>query len=61
MPASSPPQQARPAHGRPRPVVLLILDGWGHREEPADNALAQAHLPNWHALLGQAPHTLIHT
>lgn len=45
----------------PRPAVLLILDGWGHREERADNALAQAHLPNWHALLGSCPHTLIHT
>jgi 2,3-bisphosphoglycerate-independent phosphoglycerate mutase len=39
----------------------LILDGWGHREDPADNALAQATLPNWHRLLATAPHTLIHT
>ena len=46
---------------RPKPVVLLILDGWGHREDPADNALAQATLPNWHRLLASAPHTLIHT
>ncbi|MFC3814371.1 2,3-bisphosphoglycerate-independent phosphoglycerate mutase [Lysobacter sp. GCM10012299] len=46
---------------RPKPVVLLILDGWGHREDPTDNALAQATLPNWHALLASAPHTLIHT
>ncbi|HEY5851393.1 MAG TPA: 2,3-bisphosphoglycerate-independent phosphoglycerate mutase [Lysobacter sp.] len=46
---------------RPKPVVLLILDGWGHREDPTDNALAQATLPNWHALLKSAPHTLIHT
>ena len=44
-----------------RPVVLLILDGWGHREEREDNALAQAHLPNWHALVAGSPHTLIHT
>ncbi|MGY0620512.1 2,3-bisphosphoglycerate-independent phosphoglycerate mutase [Lysobacter sp. A378] len=44
-----------------RPVVLLILDGWGHREEPADNAIAQANLPNWKALLASCPHTLIHT
>ncbi len=44
-----------------RPVVLLILDGWGHREEPADNALAQADLPHWRTLLGSSPHTLIHT
>ena len=43
------------------PVVLLILDGWGHREDVADNALAQANLPNWRALLAQCPHTLIHT
>lgn len=46
---------------RPHPVVLLILDGWGHREETADNALAQAELPQWHALLASQPHTLIHT
>ena len=46
---------------RPKPVVLLILDGWGHREDPTDNALAQAELPNWRRLLATAPHTLIHT
>jgi 2,3-bisphosphoglycerate-independent phosphoglycerate mutase len=39
----------------------LILDGWGHREDPADNALAQANLPNWRALVANNPHTLIHT
>ncbi|GAB3368525.1 2,3-bisphosphoglycerate-independent phosphoglycerate mutase [Lysobacter rhizosphaerae] len=50
-----------PPNPRPKPVVLLILDGWGHREDPADNALAQATLPNWHALLAGNPHTLIHT
>jgi len=46
---------------RPKPVVLLILDGWGHRDDPADNALAQATLPHWHRLLAECPHTLIHT
>ncbi len=46
---------------RPKPVVLLILDGWGHRDDPTDNALAQAALPHWHALLAANPHTLIHT
>jgi 2,3-bisphosphoglycerate-independent phosphoglycerate mutase len=46
---------------RPKPVLLLILDGWGHREEPADNAIAQARLPNWQRLLADCPHTLIHT
>lgn len=50
-----------PSNPRLKPIVLLILDGWGHREDPADNALAQATLPNWHALLAGNPHTLIHT
>ncbi|KRG68349.1 2,3-bisphosphoglycerate-independent phosphoglycerate mutase [Pseudoxanthomonas dokdonensis] len=50
-----------PASTRPKPVVLLILDGWGHREDPTDNALAQATLPNWQRLLSTCPHTLIHT
>ena len=46
---------------RPRPVVLLILDGWGHRDDPADNALAMADLPHWRRLLATCPHTLVHT
>ncbi|MET1162333.1 MAG: 2,3-bisphosphoglycerate-independent phosphoglycerate mutase, partial [Pseudoxanthomonas sp.] len=53
------PSSASPP--RPKPVVLLILDGWGHREETADNAVAQATLPHWRQLLATAPHTLIHT
>src|SRR5690606_17755030 len=54
------PAPSRPA-ARPKPVVLLILDGWGHRDDPQDNALAQADLPNWRRLLASCPHTLIHT
>jgi 2,3-bisphosphoglycerate-independent phosphoglycerate mutase len=46
---------------RPKPLLLLILDGWGHRDEPADNAIAQAELPNWRRLIATSPHTLIHT
>ncbi len=46
---------------RPKPVLLLILDGWGDREESTDNAIAQANLPNWHRLLADCPHTLVHT
>ena len=49
------------AAARPKPVVLMILDGWGHREDPADNALALAELPNWRRLWAERPHTLIHT
>jgi len=46
---------------RPKPVLLLILDGWGYREDSKDNALALADLPNWRRLLAQCPHTLVET
>ncbi len=46
---------------RPKPVLLLILDGWGHREPAPDNAISQARAPHWRALLAACPHTLIHT
>ncbi len=46
---------------RPKPVLLLILDGWGYRQDTASNTLALARLPNWHALLADYPHTLVET
>ncbi|WP_343225013.1 2,3-bisphosphoglycerate-independent phosphoglycerate mutase [Luteimonas sp. MC1895] len=46
---------------RPKPVVLLILDGWGHRDDPRDNALALADIPNWRRLFAARPTTLVHT
>ncbi|NCT68837.1 MAG: 2,3-bisphosphoglycerate-independent phosphoglycerate mutase [Rhodanobacteraceae bacterium] len=46
---------------RPKPILLLILDGWGHRVETAHNAIAQAHAPNWRRLLAECPHTLVDT
>lgn len=45
----------------PKPVLLLILDGWGYRAETNDNAIAAAHCPNWRQLLRDCPHTLIAT
>ncbi|WP_339672989.1 2,3-bisphosphoglycerate-independent phosphoglycerate mutase [Dasania marina] len=42
-----------------KPVVLVILDGWGHREDPEDNAIFHAHTPNWDNLLKQYPNTLL--
>lgn len=41
------------------PTVLIILDGWGHREDTRDNAIAGADSPNWDRLWREAPHTLI--
>ena len=46
---------------RPKPVLLLILDGWGHREESEHNAIALAHCPNWRRLLTDYPHSLVDT
>ena len=46
---------------RPEPVLLLILDGWGHRVETAHNAIAAADCPNWRRLLLDCPHTLVET
>lgn len=44
---------------RPKPVVLAILDGWGHREELENNAIAAAKTPVWNKLLAEYPHGLI--
>ncbi|HKK22727.1 MAG TPA: 2,3-bisphosphoglycerate-independent phosphoglycerate mutase, partial [Pseudohaliea sp.] len=41
------------------PTVLIILDGWGHREETRDNAIANARTPVWDRLWAEAPHTLV--
>ena len=40
-------------------TMLIILDGFGFREESKDNAIAAAQTPNWDRLWAQAPHTLI--
>jgi 2,3-bisphosphoglycerate-independent phosphoglycerate mutase len=45
----------------PRPVMLVILDGWGWREEPADNAVRQAQTPNFDRLWSSCPHGFLHT
>jgi 2,3-bisphosphoglycerate-independent phosphoglycerate mutase len=46
---------------RPKPVVLIILDGYGHSENPDSNAIAQARTPVWDRLWREHPHTLINT
>ncbi len=45
----------------PRPVVLCILDGWGHRDDPTDNAIAQAETPNWDRFMATAPQAFLQT
>jgi 2,3-bisphosphoglycerate-independent phosphoglycerate mutase len=46
---------------RPKPLVLVILDGWGYRAETKANAIALARKPTYDRLLREYPNTLIHT
>jgi 2,3-bisphosphoglycerate-independent phosphoglycerate mutase len=46
---------------RPKPVVLIILDGWGYRAEREANAIALAQTPNYSQLLKEYPTTLVYT
>ena len=39
--------------------LLVILDGFGYREEASDNAILNADTPTWDALWNNAPRTLI--
>jgi 2,3-bisphosphoglycerate-independent phosphoglycerate mutase len=45
----------------PKPVVLLILDGWGYSESSQNNAIEAANKPVWDKLWEQYPRTLIRT
>jgi 2,3-bisphosphoglycerate-independent phosphoglycerate mutase len=43
------------------PVVLVIMDGWGYRQEAEGNAIAAANTPVFDSLWAAYPHTLIQT
>jgi 2,3-bisphosphoglycerate-independent phosphoglycerate mutase len=44
-----------------RPVMLVVLDGWGWREETADNAVRLARTPNFDRLWNECPHAVLRT
>lgn len=44
---------------RPKPLVLVILDGFGYRKEEKANAIAMANTPCWDALQQNNPMTLL--
>src|SRR6202521_5048198 len=46
---------------RPKPLLLIILDGWGSRAETKANAIALARKPTYDRLLRDYPNTLLHT
>src|ERR1700687_5957779 len=46
---------------RPKPLVLVILDGWGYAPPSKANAISLARKPTYDKLLADYPNTLIHT
>jgi len=42
-----------------KPVVLVVLDGWGYREEKENNAIAEAKTPFFDHLWAEYPHSLL--
>src|ERR1700744_1663869 len=45
----------------PKPLILIILDGWGYAPPSNANAISLARKPNYDRLLAEFPNTLIHT
>ncbi len=54
MTDASPPAGQAPA--RPRPIVLVVLDGFGVGRNPDADAIAAAPMPTWRGLLERWPH-----
>src|SRR5512134_865975 len=44
-----------------RPVMLVVLDGWGWREDRADNAVRRARTPAFDRLWNAGPHAFLRT
>ena len=44
---------------RPRPIVLVVLDGFGIGSDPAADAIAAARMPVWRGLLERWPHAAL--
>ena len=43
----------------PRPIVLVVLDGFGIGHDPAGDAIAAAPMPTWRGLLERWPHCVL--
>src|SRR5487761_581575 len=61
MGSAESPILASDAPTRPRPAVLCVLDGWGCREDSADNAIAAAKHPNFDRMIRECPHARLAT
>jgi len=48
-----------PQPARPRPIVLVVIDGFGIGSNAADDAIASASTPVWRGLLERWPHAVL--
>jgi 2,3-bisphosphoglycerate-independent phosphoglycerate mutase len=48
-----------PPSERPRPLTLIVMDGWGYSENTEYNAIHAARTPVWDRLWNDSPHCLI--
>src|SRR5438309_6763547 len=46
---------------KPKPLVLVILDGWGYAPPSKANAISLARKPVYDRVLAEYPNTLIYT
>lgn len=44
-----------------KPLLLMIIDGWGYREDADDNAISRARTPHWDRLWASSVHSLLDT
>ncbi|OGV34008.1 MAG: phosphoglycerate mutase (2,3-diphosphoglycerate-independent) [Legionellales bacterium RIFCSPHIGHO2_12_FULL_35_11] len=44
---------------KPSLSILIVLDGWGFRDDSAENAIKNANTPQWDKWWGSCPHTLL--
>jgi 2,3-bisphosphoglycerate-independent phosphoglycerate mutase len=52
-------ERATMARDRSRPVALIVLDGWGYRQQTEGNAIAMADTPTWDAIWRHPARTLL--
>jgi 2,3-bisphosphoglycerate-independent phosphoglycerate mutase len=58
-PETEPDTASEAPSGRPRPIVLVVIDGFGIGRVPADDAIASAAMPVWRGLLDRWPHAVL--
>ncbi|HEY8846408.1 MAG TPA: hypothetical protein VIM24_07085, partial [Candidatus Limnocylindrales bacterium] len=53
------PEASEVGGQRPRPIVLVVIDGFGIGRDLADDAIASASMPVWRGLLARWPHAVL--